>query len=142
MKIENEKCLCQTNYPIVLQYYLSDNSIVCSNCNLERNIRLTEQVKTEIVEWNQIYGRIYKIWLRNDKLLDELTNPFSDINVSGLIITRKLNLITPSYYWLHSKEDTILNKCPKCEVSLIPKENNYSEGHKVCENCRILISEY
>lgn len=141
MEIENEKCNCKFKYPTVLQHNLTENAIVCSNCNLDRVLNLISDLNKEIREWNLAYNKTYKIWLNSDKEIEELDNPLSNLNIKGLQITLKLNAINPSYYWWHINEDKTFSNCPNCDNKLLIVDNSYSDSHKVCNNCRILIND-
>ena len=87
MEVENEKCNCNSEFPIVLQHHLTESAIVCSNCNLERELVLSDDLNKEIIDWNQNYRIVYKKWLESDNSLKELTNPSSKLNEKGLRIT-------------------------------------------------------
>jgi predicted nucleic acid-binding Zn ribbon protein len=136
-----EKCNCKSEFPAVLQHHLTENAIVCSNCNLDKEIVLTDDLKKEIIDWNHDYNIVYKNWLELDNSIEELTNPSSNLNERGLQITAKLNAIIPTYYWWHVDEGITFNNCPKCKETLMIVENEYTGKHKVCDKCKMLISE-
>jgi predicted nucleic acid-binding Zn ribbon protein len=136
-----EKCNCNSEFPVVLQHQLTENALVCSNCNLDRELDLLDSLKKEIINWNQSYNKIYKEWLELDNQIEELSNPSSNLNEKGLQITTILNTIIPTYYWLHIDDGKTFMKCPRCEDELIIKKNKYTGSHKVCDKCKILINE-
>lgn len=142
MKIENEICKCKLEFPDVLQYQLSEYCIVCSNCNHDKEISLTEELNKAIIEWSRQYHRVYREWLNSDSLVEELTNPLSDLNKKGLCITAELNANNLTYYWLHTEEGNGFENCPKCDVELVIVNNEYSNTHQVCDHCRVLINSY
>lgn len=141
MDVENEKCNCKSEFPIVLQHQLTKNAIVCSNCNLDRELNFSHDQNEEINSWNQNYSRVYKIWLESENTIRELTNPSSSLNKQGFKITLELNTFILTYYWWHVDKGKVFTTCPKCEDKLLKVENEYSGFHKVCDKCKILINE-
>ncbi len=141
MKDEIEKCNCKSEFPIVLQHQLTEHVLVCSNCNMNRTLNISDDLDKEITDWNQNYKKNYKKWLESENVIEELTNPLSYLNNAGLQITAKLNTLIPTYYWLHIDEGTSSADCPKCAKKLIIVENKYTCNHKVCNTCKILINE-
>lgn len=135
-----ESCSCDTVYPILLQYDLTENPFACLNCNLSRALEISDSLRREVDVWLKHYKEVYKDWLEYDKGLDVLCNPLSDINEMGLAITKKLNAIIPTYYRLHKNEIYHYTDCPKCDLKMGEGKNSYSTAHKVCEECRIVVS--
>ena len=140
MEVLSEKCKCKSKHPIVLQHQLTENSIVCSNCNLCREIALSDKLNKGIIEWNQDYNKAYKDWLQLENKFEELTSPSSNLNSKGLNITAKLNTIIPAYYWLHVDEGLNFSNCPKCEGKLTVVENEYTGNHQICDKCKLLTN--
>lgn len=141
MKKEDETCKCKSEFPIVLQHQWAENAIVCSNCNLDRDVALTNDLAVKIEDWNKDYRRVYKVWLESDDPVEELTNPSSSLNRLGFQITGNLNIYFPAFYWWHVDEGKQYNNCPKCKNPLIEVQNEYSGKHKTCNRCRILVND-
>lgn len=141
MKIETEKCTCISEFPNVLQYHLSEHCIVCSNCNFYKEIRVTNELNKEMVEWSKQYHKAYKEWLETDHNVEELTNPESGLNTTGFGITEKINAYNLTYYWLHTEEGKSYIGCPMCRSNLVNVENSYTSFHKICMDCKLLIHE-
>ena len=114
MDVEIEKCNCNSDFPVVLQHQLTENALVCANCNLDKELELFASLKKEIANWNQSYNRIYEEWLETENHIEELSNPLSNLNEKGLQVTTRLNTIIPAYYWLHIDEGKTFMKCPRC----------------------------
>ena len=142
MEVKTEKCNCDLEFPIVLQHHLVENAIVCSNCNLDREVSgLSDKLHEEINQWNHEYNIAFKKWLESDIKIDELSNPKSNLNELGLRITSELTKIITAYYWWNVDEDEKFDQCPKCQNELVKINNGYTGFHKVCDKCRILINE-
>jgi len=137
-----KNCQCKHDFPIVLQYALTGNSIVCSNCNLNKSIdNLPLGLQKKIEQWNADYAFEYKQWLDSEGG-EHLTNIKWKINQLGFKITTELNQFHRSFYWWHVDEDEQFASCPKCLQSLIFVKNEYADKHhKVCKNCMILIND-
>jgi hypothetical protein len=135
-----EKCTCELQFPLVLQWHSSENPIVCSNCNLDSEVEnLPIKLKQKMDTWNQGYGDAIREWLDGDEAMVKLNNPVNSLNKLGFSIVAELNMITPTFYWWHLQEDEKLEKCPNCHSALDILLKNGLGITKVCQQCRILI---
>ncbi len=140
--MQEEKCQCPKEYPLVLQYHLVEEVLVCSHCNLDKEFgELPPSIKMEIANWTKSYRKAFKKWLVGPDRLDELSNPQSSLNQKGLAIAAKLNTMLPTYYWWHVNEDEYFDACPNCGKGFQTVLNGYAEHHKVCQQCRILVND-
>ena len=137
-----ENCHCKHDFPIVLQYALTENLIVCSNCNLDKFIdNLPVDLQRKMEEWNAGYAIEYKKWLESQGS-ESLTDIKWKINQLGFKITTELNQFYHTFYWWHVDEDEQHKFCPKCRQNLMSVKNEYGdEQHKICEDCMILVND-
>jgi len=141
MILEREKCNCTKSYPIVLQFNFLDNPIVCSHCNLERAIDIDEKLQVEIFAWNLEYEELYLKWLNSDKIESDLMKKNSEINIRGLDIVNELSKKIKTYYWWYVSINSKIENCPNCNRKLKSIDNGYSQYHKLCDVCGILIND-
>ena len=124
--MKTEKCTCDTDYPIVLQCQLTNHALVCSNCNLDKEIEgLTSDLVSKIKIWDEEYNKVYRIWLENKNEISDFFNKESNLNKTGIKIIEKLNSLTTTYYWWQINEGEQFHECPYCNGELTLVENNY-----------------
>lgn len=141
----SENCFCTSNYPTFLQFNFSDSCFVCSNCNLNKDVKnIDNSIKEKISNWSHSYEFYYRKWLDSDDTIFEFINPESELNQLGFDIVSRLNLMFEIYYWWHLKYENNLDSCPSCNKSLTPFMKTKVNSFNCCKLCNIVvpISEY
>ncbi len=140
--MKQEKCKCEKNHPIVLQYDFSSLPFACANCNLDVDLGrldIDDQWRKKVGQWMTKYRMAYLQWLDLDELPPELANPAGTLHELGFELVTHFNAQYPMYYWWHLDTAEQGNRCPKCQSDMMRVRNEYTGSHLVCNTCRLLV---
>ena len=144
-----ERCKCEEKFPVKIMFAFSESVICCMNCNLEVGGKKFDELErsSEFKSWKSEYKSIYELWLASGDYEawagEELSNPKSKLNRSGLELTRIVGGISKCYYWLHSTETMSFQEnsaiCPNCEEEM-KIFNGRAPMQMYCDHCCIVVT--
>jgi predicted nucleic acid-binding Zn ribbon protein len=141
---EIEKCDCEKITSIVLVDIMTDNPIHCFNCKNEIDpevLKLDDKLVDDIASWFSLFQSLYNLWLSSGEYeqyaKEKLKDSYSQVNIEGMYVAKKLSAHFPSYYWwFYDTDDGEPSHCPNCSQKL---DLGVKYGTGKCEACNVVV---
>jgi len=149
MEKHENVCRCINSAGLILRGHGFGNkkaSVYCGDCSgYYPGYRVKElfgDLSTQAEVWSLISGHVYDIWMLTGELeewaVNELSEPSSDLNKSGLQYASQLGKLikkTVWYYLFTPDEDTTEN-CPICKS--VCNKSKWDGPKFLCKRCKIV----
>jgi predicted nucleic acid-binding Zn ribbon protein len=142
----DELCTCVVHHPLMLQYHLTPNPIVCFHCGLEMSPEksgMPQNIAETLFRWRNLHECFYRIWLDGNSLEElartQLETLTSEVNQRAFALLREMNPLRRTYlYWF--QDNTLdsyrkFDNCPNCQNTATEKDQR-----RVCEICSLVFA--
>lgn len=144
-------CDSPAAYALVTTFLNVEPPVACMDCHgrvpLYRLPRLSEdEGHTRLLLWEETFKAFDRLWIQSwvgeRYAWRQISGPKSELTAQGRALCGELSGKTgkPFYYYLPTRHDRLVRKCPSCGADWVHDEEAIYGIQLRCDNCRLISS--